>query len=105
MKMRRLLAITALAGGLLFSTGGKAHAQDIVSILLYGLLLGSPYGQQYGGPYGQHGSPYDQYGTPYGTLYGSYGVYDPYGLGGLLDGRALRPPGWRLVLVSPSFLF
>jgi hypothetical protein len=85
MKMRRLLAITALAGGLLFSTGSQAHAQDIVSNLLYGLLLGSPYGQQYGGSYGQ-------YGTPYGTPYGSYGGYDSYGLGGLLGGGGYNYP-------------
>ncbi|MGH7963513.1 MAG: hypothetical protein ACRERD_17100 [Candidatus Binatia bacterium] len=66
MKISRALVATAFAGVLVFSTVSRASAQDLLSSLLYGLVLGNPYGQS--GGYGQYGL-------------GGGGAYEPYGLG------------------------
>jgi len=89
MKTRRALIVAALAGIFVFASAERAKAQDLLSSLLYGLVLGTPYS---GGLYG--GAPYDPYGgAPYGGLYGGSAPYDPYG-GTPYGGPYGNPPSY-----------
>jgi hypothetical protein len=91
MRISRVLASTTLAGVLFFSAAPKARAiepttQDLLSQLLFGMVLGAPAGAP-GALSGGYGlSPYDPYDPsaydPYQNgRYGSYGAppyYDVY---------------------------
>ncbi len=79
MKTRRTLLVAAFVGLMLLTTGGRANAQggyasDPLSQLLYGLVLGTPYGSS-------GNLPYDPYGNLPSGPYGNPPSYDPYGLG------------------------
>lgn len=79
MKTRRTLLVAAFVGLMLLTTGGRANAQggyasDPLSQLLYGLVLGTPYGSS-------GNLPYDPYGNSPSGPYGNPPSYDPYGLG------------------------
>jgi hypothetical protein len=96
MKTHRVFMVATLAGVLVFPSVQRAYAmdpyyQDLLSNMLYGLVLGTPSGSQGNLPYGPYGPPpSDPYGNstsgPYGNpTYGPYGnppSYDPYGRGG-----------------------
>ena len=83
MKTHRVLVVAMLAGVLVFTSVKRANAvdgsyQDLLSNMLYGLVLGTPYG---GDPYAP--SPYEPYGYDPGPSRGGYyepsrGYYDPY---------------------------
>ena len=103
MKTYRMFVIATLTGVFILISAPRAHAvdpysQDLLTNLLYGLVLGDPYGSQGNLPYGSYGHPsYDPYGNP---PYDSYGnstyspppYYDPYGIGGSGYGRPTLDP-------------
>jgi hypothetical protein len=103
-RISRVLVTATLAGVLVFPAGPKAQAQDpatqdLLSQLLSGLVLGTPYGAPGNLSSGGYGlSPYDPYGTaPYdpsqNSGYGSYGTPPPYGPLGLGRGYGGPLPG------------
>jgi len=92
-----MVASAMLAGVMVFTAAPRAQAMDpvtqgLLSQLLSGFVLGTPYGAPGTLPSGGYGAaPYDPYGTsPYGSYYpppqyGSYGApppSNPYGVGG-----------------------
>jgi hypothetical protein len=89
-RISRMLLGATLAGVVVFTATPKAHAidpytQDLLSQLLSGFVLGTPYGAPGNLPVGGYGAdPYDPYGNssygPYrNSRYGSYGAPPPYG--------------------------
>ena len=100
MKTHRMFVVATLAGALTFTAVPRAHAmdpysQDLLTNLLYGLVLGDPYAAQGNFPYGSYppydpyqNSPYDSYGNPSYGRYDSPYSYDPYGR----DGRTYERP-------------
>lgn len=114
MRISRILMGVTLAGVMVFTAVPRAQAMDpytqgLLSQLLSGYVLGTPYGAPSALPAGGYGiSPYDPYGnSPYGPYqrpgYGSYGAPPPTGPYGTGGGYGLPLPGAYSASPPPDY--